>query len=617
MDGDDRNQPMTKAAIRLFLALVAALALTACAGGGSHPVSTGTASGGTVSRGTVSGGTGSGTPARPSAPAASGYDEGLAAVVDPSGARGGTLTFDLAGTPDSLDYQDTSDAFMWDFARLYSMQLMTYRSCPGACGRQLVPDLATRLGQVSDHGLVWTYHIRPGVRFENGQPVTAQDVKYGIERTYARTVLPFGPDSFQVLLADNGYGGPYASAGASLTSITTPDPATIQFHLAAPFPDFDYVVATPESTPVPPGWDTGPHRGAGFGLHPISSGPYRFASYTPGQRLVLVPNPYWRQASDPQARQLAAAIVVNLNVGAAAADASLLAGRADLDLSGGGLQPPTAARVLRSPALRANADDPLTGLLHFAYLNVRVIPDVHCREAIEYAADRLRLQAAYGGAAGAEIAATVLPPDVDGHQHADAYHALTNPGGDDAAAAAQLRLCGAPRGFATGLAYRTDQPGDAAAARALQVSLAAVRIRAQLHGYSSAAFYTTTAGYPRYAVSHALGISIGGWRPQWPDGFAFLAELADGTTIAYRGGNANIAQLNDAIINALFARAATIDDAAARDAIWAQIDRRILAVAAIMPIADQKVLLYRDPAITNVYADQAYGMYNYAVLGVR
>ncbi len=41
-----------------------------------------------------------------------------------------------------------------------------------------------------------------------------------------------------------------------------------------------------------------------------------------------------------------------------------------------------------------------------------------------------------------------------------------------------------------------------------------------------------------------------------------------------------------------------------------------MALAAILPISDQLVLLYRNPRLTNVYVDQAYGMYNYAVLGL-
>ena len=83
---------------------------------------------------------------------------------------------------------------MWDFVRLYSMPLMTYKSCPGKCGLQLVPDLATGPGAVSDGGLTWTYHIQPDVKFQNGDTVTSTDVKYGVERTFAKSLLPLGPD---------------------------------------------------------------------------------------------------------------------------------------------------------------------------------------------------------------------------------------------------------------------------------------------------------------------------------------------------------------------------------------------------------------------------------------
>src|ERR1700722_5346099 len=316
-----------------------------------------------------SGGPGGGrrAPGAAASTSAAGYNAGLSQVVHPSGrASAGTLTFDLAGTPDSTDYQNTDDMFMWDFARLYSMQLMTYKSCPGACGLQLVPGLATGPGVVSDHGLVWTYHLRPGVRFENGQPVTAADVKYGIERSYARSVLPYGPDFFRALLQDPGYPGPYAQPASSLTAITTPNASTIQFHLVAPFADFNDVVATPQSTPVLPGWDAGQHGGANFQLHPVSTGPYKFASYTPGRQLVLVRNPYWDPAADGQARQLVRKIVVNFGLPRATVEANLLAGRADVDLSGGGLSAAAAARLLGTPAGRAAAGGAPTGGVWFS-----------------------------------------------------------------------------------------------------------------------------------------------------------------------------------------------------------------------------------------------------------
>ena len=548
----------------------------------------------------------------PSRPLAS-FEAGLSQVVSPSTATGGVLTFDLAGAPDSLDYQDTSDEFVADFARLYSMQLMTYRSCPGSCGLQLVPGLAETPGQVSDHGLVWTYHLRPDVRFQDGQLVTAADVKYGIERSYGRAVLPFGPDIFQNLLADPGYGGPYADPAGTLTSIATPNATTIRFRLVAPFADFNYVVAGLQSTPVLPSWDSGRHRGASFQLDPISTGPYEFRSYEPGKLLMLVRNPYWRQANDPQVRQLPAEIVVHMGLSQHAVAVGLLAGTADGDLSGTALQGSEATEVLSNPVSRANADNPFDGLLTFAYLNLQVIPDLHCRKAIEYAANKTGMLAALGGATAGAIASSVLPPTIPGYQSFSGYAAIADPGGAVAAAKTQLRLCGQAHGFTTAIAYPTGDGAQEAVAQALRASLARAGISARLVRLPYWSYYSETAGDPDYVDSHHLGILLGQWRASWPDGYAFLDELSAGSAIAYGGGNANIAQIDEPAINALFSR----ERSAAGPDVWRQISERIMAQAAILPIADQKVLLYRNPHLTNVYADEVYGLYNYAVLGVR
>ena len=64
---------------------------------------------------------------------------------------------------------------------------------------------------VSDNGLTWTYHIKSGVKFQDGTPVTSQDVKYAVERTFDRGVLSNGPNYFAKLLGGNAasYPGPY------------------------------------------------------------------------------------------------------------------------------------------------------------------------------------------------------------------------------------------------------------------------------------------------------------------------------------------------------------------------------------------------------------------------
>ena len=67
-------------------------------------------------------------------------------MVNPSTTKGGTINFGNSSAPDSIDPGNTYYAYMWNFTRLYVMPLMTYKSCPGSCGLQVVPDLATDMG---------------------------------------------------------------------------------------------------------------------------------------------------------------------------------------------------------------------------------------------------------------------------------------------------------------------------------------------------------------------------------------------------------------------------------------------------------------------------------------
>jgi peptide/nickel transport system substrate-binding protein len=572
---------------------VAALALAACSSSGSSSTGTKTA------------------------PVA--FNQAATQVVNPSTHTGGTLTFGLNSTPDSTDPGNTYYGFMWNTVRLYGMSLTTFKSCPGNCGNTLVPALASSLGTPGDHGLTWTYHLQPNIKFEDGTTVTSQDVKYAVERTYARSVLPNGPSYFQVLLKDPTYPGPYTDRAKNefgLTSVTTPDPTTIVFHLQHPFSDFDYVVAIPQTVPVPPNKDTG----ANYQLHPISTGPYMFQSYTLNKQFTLVPNANWNPSTDPQVKQLPDKIVYSLNVNANDIDNRLLAGDLDVDQAGTGVQTAARAKILSSPALKQNADDALSGYLQFAYLNTKVPPlnNVACRRAVEYAANKQTLQTAYGGpVVGGAIASTVMPPTVIGYQSFDLYKALSQPSGDVADAKAQLKLCGHPNGFTTNIAYRSDRPQEVLAAQALQQALSQVGIKTQLQGYLSGKYYTNFAGSTAFVHSHGLGIDFGRWGADWPDGYGFLDEISNGNAIVTSGGNTNIEELNDPVVNADFAKAGNLLDPGQRNAIWTQIDHQIMSDAGILPVVYAKSLLYRNPNVTNVYVDPAYGMYNYAVLGLK
>jgi len=542
------------------------------------------------------------------------FNAGISSVVNPSTHKGGTLTYDLSNTPDSTDPGNTYYAFMLNFDRLYAMPMFTYKSCPGSCGLQLVPDLATDLGTTSDNGLTWTFHIQSDVKFENGTVVTAADVKYAIERTYDRSVLANGPTYYQVLLTDPKYPGPYKDKSPTgLTAIDTPNATTLVFHLVSPFPDLPDVLAFPNTAPVLPSADTG----SNYQLHPLSTGPYMFKSYTLNKQLILVPNPNWNPATDPNAKQLASQIIVNLNVSQPDIDNRLIHGDIQVDSAGTGLAAAGRAQVLASPTLKANADDPVNGFARFIYLNTKVAPmnNLHCREAVEFAANKVTMQTAWGGpVAGGQIASTIMPPNIQGYKSFDYYNALSQSTGDLKDAKTQLAMCGQPNGFSTSLAYRSDRPTEVAAVTALQASLAQAGIKVTLKGFPAGSYYTDFAGSPAYVHSHDLGMAAGGWGADWPDGFGFLDSLVAGNTISATG-NSNIAEENDPVINNLFTQSSKVTGAA-RTAIWSQIDEQAMKDAVILPMVYQKVLLYRPSNLTNVYVQAFYGMYNYAVMGV-
>ncbi|HCU93207.1 MAG TPA: ABC transporter substrate-binding protein [Actinobacteria bacterium] len=572
------------------VAAVAALGLAACGGGSSS-----------------SGGGGT----------AAAYNAAVTSVVNPSTHKGGTINYGMSSTPDSFDPGNTYYAWVWNFSRLYAQALLTYKSCPGQCGLQLVPRLATSLGSVSSDGLTWTFHIRPNVKFSDGTTVTSQDVKYAIERTYDRSVMANGPNYFQVLLTDPTYPGPYKDktpGKLGLTAIDTPDATTLVFHLQHPFADFPYVLAMPQTAPVPPAKDTG----SNYQLNIVSTGPYMFQSYQLNKQAVLVPNPDWSAAQDPNAKQLASKIVITLNMNANDIDNRLLAGDLNVDAAGTGVQTAARAKILSSPSLMKQADDPVNGFQFFTYINTKVPPlnNVNCRQAILYAYNKQSMQTAYGGPVQGQIATTAMPPNIEGYQSFDLYNAKSKPTGDVAAAKAALAKCGQPNGFSTTMAYRSDRPREAQVAQSLQQSLAAVGIKLTLQGFPSGTYYTDFSGAPKYVHQHGLGLNIGGWGADWPDGYGFLDELFNGNAIVPTG-NTNISELNDPTVNSLFTKATTTTSVSARNAIWAQIDKAVMQQAVIVPGVYAKALLYRSPNLTNVYVQPYYGMYNYAVLGTK
>jgi peptide/nickel transport system substrate-binding protein len=149
-------------------------------------------------------------------------------------------------------------------------------------GQPLAPSLAESWTVSKDH-LAHEFVLRKGVRFHNGEPVTAEDVKYSFERYR---------------------GAASKTLKERVTAVEVVDGDRVRFRLKQPWPDFlnFYATATGAGWIVPKKYVEKVGED-GFKRAPIGAGPYRFVSFTPGVELVMeAVDTYWRKR--PAVRRL-------------------------------------------------------------------------------------------------------------------------------------------------------------------------------------------------------------------------------------------------------------------------------------------------------------------------
>jgi len=539
-------------------------------------------------------------------------------ILNVSDKKGGMLRYADSDDWDSPDPGNTYYAFSWNFGRLYSRALTTFKESPGEAGLEVIPDLAESLGASSDNNKTWTYKIRKGVKYDDGTEVKAKDVKYAVERSNYTAELQLGPKYFQQYLVDNEppYKGPYKDKSPEgLKSIETPDDYTIIFHLKAPFSEFDYLATMPQTAGVPQAKD----NGLKYEKNIVSSGPYKVDSYERGKSMKLSRNTNWSADTDPIRKALPDTIDVALKQNGDDIDNKLMSGALDVDLAGAGVQTAAQARILPDPNKKKYSDVTTGGTLTYMAINKNVAPfdNIACRKAVEFALDKVSVQTALGGPlAGGTIATTIIPPTVTGYEKADTYPSEGNKG-DLAKAKEQLTACGKPGGFSMKLAARGDRPKEIASAQAIQQSLAKVGIKIEIKQYPAGDYFNKYAGAPSYVKQNGLGLMMMKWGADWPTGFGFLQQIIDGRAIKPSGGT-NLQETNLPEINAMFDKVAAESDVNKRNEVYTQIDQAAMNDAGIVPLTYSNQLLYRPPNVTNVFVTSAYsGQYSYLNLGVK
>ena len=385
----------------------------------------------------------------------------------------GTLTWGLHVTLATkwLDPSDT-EAFINPFMVLYAVHDALVKPMPGG---ENTPSLAESW-TVSKDGLVYEFVLRKNAKFHNGDPVTADDVKFSFER--------------------------YKGAAAKLLrdrvrDVEIVDAGRVRFHLRETWPDFMtfYGTSATGAAWIVPRKYVEKVGDDGFKKAPIGAGPYRVVSFNPGIDLVMEAfEGYWRKV--PSVKRLVFRSMPDETTRAAA----LKAGDVDIVylLSG-----PTAQEVKRTPGLRLAAAMP-PGVV-FLDLPEQWDPkspwhDRRVRLAASHALDRDGLNQAE--TLGLSHPTGGLIPRV-----LDFARAYPPPAYDPARAKKLLAEAGYPNGFDAG--DLTPFPPFFSLAEAIGGYLQAVGIRTRLRTMERASFLTAWREHKLRGVIMGLGAPAG------------------------------------------------------------------------------------------------------------
>ncbi|GGY02435.1 ABC transporter substrate-binding protein [Streptomyces hiroshimensis] len=521
--------------------------------------------------------------------------------------KGGTLT-----VLSNQDFTHLDPARNWvmndmDFGtRLLYRTLVTYKATPGTQGGGLVPDLATDLGTPSADARTWTFHLKQGVKYEDGSPVTAQDVKYNVERSFSPD-LPGGADyAARYLAGAEGYRGP--AQGRHLDSVKTPDDRTIVFELRKPFAEFPNATVMPTFAPVPQAQDKGPQ----YDNRPFSSGPYKVDSYARGKKLVLVRNDHWDPGTDEVRKAYPDKLVVLMGLKANQIDDRLIASQgADASaVSWGALRPESAAKVLPDARVRERLLAESTNCTDMVQMHTGRAPfdDPKVRRAVQYALDRDAVLTASGGPAFNDLSTAYMPASLFGGKQPDT---LKIPVTGDADKARQLlKEAGKPDGISTKI---TASAGDKGRAEAVQQSLGRAGIKVTIETVDPSAFYATIGD-----TENRTDMVYTGWCPDYPSGSTFLPFVFDGRFIKEKGNSGNHSLFrDDATMKRMDEIGAMTDTKAAAEA-WQQLDGRILAQAPTVPVLVRRWPLVLGTNIAGAYGHTSFGgQIDYATVGLK
>jgi len=463
--------------------------------------------------------------------------------------EGGELTV-LAPDPDdgatSLDpaalWSVTDNGIAQD---LLFRSLTTFRQNEDGA-YELVPDLATDLGTPNEDFTEWRFTLKDGIKWQTGDPVTAEEVAFGIKRSLDGDTFATGPGtaySKPYFEGGDKYNGPYAD-GDNFPAVTT-EGNDIILKFGTPFAEMDYYSIFPAIGPVPLDADQ-----TDYGLEPLSTGPYKIEKFVPNQELVLVRNDQWDPDTDPARRQLIDKYTFKFDVNPQVAGETVFS-------DAGNTTVVTALQATDyNKALDEGLEDqilvgpqPCTG---FVMPNYEKVKELEVRQALAYAyayedvwlaADEVVGVTLANGVTDESLGFGLLPPGMAGREP------WNGPDGegisyDPERAKELLQEAGyGPGEYEVSFVYDSTTEEAEAAAEQRQLGYEESGFKVTKYPYGGGSLYDvwTNPDHKLYKKINLLGTA---WCQDWPSAATFLPPIVE-TGSAYNTGNFSVPEIDE------------------------------------------------------------------------
>lgn len=478
--------------------------------------------------------------------ACGGTDDKAAAEGDGEPRRGGTLTAAFSADPAGFDpVRGPSGMSHVVMEQVYSTLM------------SLTPDNEVELDlaesyEVSGDGLTYTFKLREGVIFHNGDPLTSEDVKFTFDR-----------------LREPNSGYSYRSQIATIERVEAPDPQTVVFRLSEQTAPFLVYMAFPGSSIVPKKLVE-----AGYNLNrkPIGSGPFKFVSYEPRNAIRFERNPDYYEEGKPYLDAMEWRIIPDT----AALTTAIVSGGADFT----NVVPPQDWKRFENTS--GIVTESVVGSSYNWLLpnnSRKPFDDPRVRQAISYALDRESLvNGAFFGLAS-PILGGVVPEWNWGYADLE----FTGPQGDPDKAKALLAEAGYANGFSTSMTVTSSFPNLMAMAPIIQQNLQNVGIDVKL----------STVEIPRY------------WDEVWGTSnfdmttMYWVSPLVDPDDFLYNNYHSempiNVQKYSNPRMDELLDRAKATPDQEERKKVYAEIQQLSMDDMPIVPLVNGWILFaYTD-----------------------